>query len=247
MKQRCALRTHALVASVAFWVGCGAELSPPPVTCPGEGDYEFADMIVDAPGHVKTPSAIDIPENAINGVVTGNRSSGSLDVYSRGLSTDPPNHYIVLRWSGRRVVNGDGPDIVVFENAFETRGGVFMDHAIVEVSNDGESWVAFPHDYVADDETKYSRNPDDWVGFAGTTPVAWRSETCSSPYDESAGGDRFDLSDLDHPELQRGFSFLRLTAAPTQLNPDTGELYPRDILSDGFDLDGVFAANTEQE
>ena len=228
-----------LVGSVA--ASCAAD-STHPVTCPGAGDYAFANVIVDAPGLVKAPSAINEPENAINGVVDGRPMSGSLDVLSRGLSDDPPNNYIVLQWSDRRLVDGEGVDLVIFENAFETTGGRFMDHAIVEVSEDGESWVAFPHDFVADDETKYSKRPEDWLGFAGTNPTLWRSIECTSPFAVEAGGDHFDLADLP---VAIEPTFVRLTAAPTVVNPDTGAVYPRDPISDGFDLDGVYARYVE--
>ena len=241
------LRSTALAGATAWLCACGPA-DGHPVICPGEGDYEYADVIVDAPGHATTPASVDVPQNAINGVVEGKLTSQSLDVYSRGLSTSPPNHYMVLRFSGRRVVDVAGPDFVVFENAFEVAGGgTFMEHAVVEVSDDGENWVAFPHDYVAPDEDRYSSDPADWRGFAGTTPVAWQSRGCTSPFGEGVGGDAFDLADLPDPSLAQGFTYLRLTAAPTMINPDTGNPYPRDVASDGFDIDGVFARATRDE
>lgn len=216
------------------------------VACPGAGDYPYADVIVDAPGTVSAPSAINEPDNAINGVVDGDLTSGSLDVFSRGLGED--NNYVVLRWSGRRVVDVDGPDFVVFENAFKVaEDNHFMDLIVVEVSNDAKRWVAFDYDYVADDETRYSNDPDHWLGFAGKTPVAWKSASCTDPLADEAGGDRFDLADLDDPELSQGFTYLRLTAAPTVINPDTGAPFVKHFLADGFDLDGVFAAQTAAE
>ncbi len=218
------------------------------VTCPGEGDYAFADRIVEAPGTVDSPSAVNEPEYAVDGVVEGAPKTGSTKVFSRGLSTDPPNNFVILEWTGRTVVDAAGPDIVVFENAFETQGSVFMDPAVVEVSDDGERWLAFPHDYVADDETTYSSEPLDWEGFAGTTPVRWKSTTCTDPFAESAGGDRFDLADLpDSSMTESGIRFIRITSAASVPNPDTGENFPKYFLSDGFDLDGVYAAQTTEQ
>lgn len=218
-----------------------------PVSCPGDGDYEYADVIVDAPGEVSSPYAINDPQRAIDGVVDGQPKSGGLEVFSRGYSTDPPNHYVVLRCSDRLIRNVDGPDIIVFENAFETNGGVFMDPIVVSVSSDGENWVEFPHDYVAPDETVYSRDPDHWRGFAGVHPVRWSTDvdSCQNPAEQAAGGDRFDLADL--PTVPEPVRYVRLVAAPTVVNPDTGETYPRDVLSDGFDLDGVYVVSTEFE
>lgn len=239
----CVAVSVALIAGAA----CGAEADPPfPVTCPGAGDYEYADVVVDAPGTVAAPSAVNEQENAVNGV-RGEPDSGSLDVFSRGLSTDPPNHYIVLRWSQRTLEDAPGPDFVVYENAFMTKSGHFMDHAVVEVSSDGEEWVAFPHDYVAEDETRYVADPDAWIGFAGVAPTHYDADdpACESPFAEESGGDRFDLAELTAAPTP--VRYLRLTAAPTLENPDTGEPYPRDVIADGFDLDGVYAAQTSSD
>lgn len=238
------LRPIFAFAAACGIAACSGAPDEYPVTCPGQGDYEYADVIVDAPGHVETPAAIDVPENAINGVVEGDPNGGGFDVYSRGVSNDPPNHTLTLRWSGRRVANGEGADLVVFENAFDTAGGTFMDPIVVEVSNDGETWVAFEHDYVAEDETRYSKAQADWPGFAGVSPVRWQSSECSDPFDPLAGGDRFDLDDLADAELRGGVRFLRLTTAAALENPDTGKPYPKDFVADGFDLDGVFARAT---
>lgn len=229
--------------AVFFLTACGQEADTdtlPVVTCPGAGDYEHADTVVDAPGEVDTPAARNDPDKAVNGVVEGALKSGSVDVFSRGFSTDPPNNYLIVEWSGREVIDGDGDDFVVFENAFETAGGVFVDPIVVEVSSDADTWTAFPHDYRAEDENEHVRDPEKWVGFAGVTPVGWRSSECTDPFAPRAGGDRFDLADID----RESFRYLRLTSAPTVVNPDTGELFPRDFLSDGFDLDGVYAATS---
>lgn len=238
-------RILTIVASAL--VGCAGSSDSgdgPGVTCPGEGDYAHADRIVDAPGTVESPSAVNDPTYAVDGVVEGDPSGGATRVFSRGTSTDPPNHYVTLEWTDRLVVDAPGPDLVVFENAFETEGGVFMDPIVVAVSVDGDRWVEFPHDYRADDETSFSLDPADWVGFAGVTPVAWSSADCTDPFAQSAGGDRFDLADLEDPDVADGVRYVRLTSAATVVNPDTGEPFPKYLISDGFDLDGVYAART---
>ncbi len=234
------------------FIACGPpEAGPdpdgnPPVVCAGAGDYEFADELVEAPGTVSAPSAVNVPQNAVNGVVHGDRKSGSLDVFSRGLSTSPPNNYLVIRWSGRTLTDVPGPDFVVFENAFEAPGGVFMDPAVVSVSSDGTHWVDFPHDYLAEDETSYSSDPSKWLGFAGVSPVVWRSDDsrCLDPIDPAAGGDRFDIADV---ELDGPARFVRITTAASLRNPDTDAPYPKEFIADGFDLDGVFAAATSED
>lgn len=240
------MRQAALLALLAFPIGCGQPVSELPVTCPGEGDYEYADVVVEAPGSVGSPSAINVPHNAVNGV-HGDAKAGGLDVFSRGLSTTPPNNYVVLRWSHRVLADVEGPDFVVFENAFESPEGVFMDPIVVAVSADGEAWVEFPHDYAAENPEKYEADPTLWIGFGGITPVRYDSNdpTCPNPLDDGGGGDRFDLADL--ASFNGPARFVRLTAAPTVIDPETGKGFPRHPVSDGFDVDGIYAAATEAD
>lgn len=197
-----------------------------------------ASEIVEAPG--ASGMGFGDPSRAIDGVRGGGADAQSLDVYSI-----PPREHLVLGWDGQRLVDAPGPDLAVFENAFDYGEGLrFMDPTIVEVSADGEAWVAFPHDYVADDEGVYSPRPEHWVGFAGVTPVHLHADVNPvDPFDPAAGGDRFDLADL--PEEARAPRFVRLSAASRAINPDTGALFVRDPVSDGADIDGVIAHTLE--
>jgi hypothetical protein len=150
------------------------------------------------------------------------------------------------------VLDGPGPDLVVFENGFRERerDAYFMDPVVVEVSADGERWLAFPHDYLASDETAYEPHPAAWEGFAGVTPVMLHVEHGGAdPLAPSAGGDAFDLADLAAERAEdaalasrlrtEGVRYVRLTSAALVVNPDTGVPYPRDPVSDGADIDGV--------
>jgi hypothetical protein len=204
----------------------------------------LADRIVDAPG--ATGDGFGDPTHAIDGVHGGGELAGSLDVYSLGYTERTT---LVLAWSGARVTNGAGADLVVFENPFRAAGSAdtwFMDPAIVEVSLDGATWVALPHDYLAADETTYDRDLTRWEGFAGVTPVLFDSDTGGDPFDPGAGGDAFDLDELanegDAGSIRReGFRFVRITSAAIVTNPDTGAVFPRELVSNGADIDGVAA------
>jgi hypothetical protein len=180
----------------------------------------------------------------VNGVHGGGLIAGSTDVYSLGYEERP---YLVLGWTGARVTNGPGADLVVFENAFRTTWAAdewFMDPVIVEVSLDGVTWVAFPHDYLAADETLYSPHAEDWRGFAGVTPVLYDSGDDGDAFDPLAGGDTFDLDLLASDGAagairESGFRYVRLTSAAIVVNPDTGAAFPRERISNGGDIDGV--------
>ncbi|GAB5540314.1 MAG: hypothetical protein SangKO_000740 [Sandaracinaceae bacterium] len=202
--------------------------------CMVESAPATADQIVEATD--ETGAGFGDPTRATNGVRGGGQMAQSLDVYSISVGG-----HLVLGWSGRLLVDGPGVDLVVFENAFDYGDGVtFMDPVVVEVSQDGETWVAFPHDYLAEDETVYSPRAPHWRGFAGVTPVSFHAEERPELdlFDPTeAGGDGFDLADVGLPHAR----YVRLSSAAAHDNPDTGAAFPRDPVSDGPDIDGVAA------
>lgn len=213
-----------------------------PLSVEGE---QLADEIVDAPG--ATGEGFGDPERAIDGVRGGGFLAGSTDVYSLDYAERP---YLVLGWSGRRVTNGPGVDIVVFENAFRTmwdEHAYFMDPIVVAVSLDGQHWVDLPHAYVGADPRAYENDRESWEGFAGVTPVEVNDDTQPMSWlDPLAGGDGFDLDVLGTEGLEgeiraQGFRYVRLTSAAIVTNPETGVPFPRDPISNGADIDGVAA------
>ncbi len=141
-------------------------------------------------------------------------SAGSLDVVSLGNGGQ-----ITLGFLDQRIIDGDGPDFIVFENAFFAGGqesAVFAELATVEVSPDGETWFAFPCTATA----------APFGGCAGWHPVfANTSDPTIDPQDPSeAGGDAFDLAELGLSEAR----FVRIT--------DRADLTG---LNGAFDLDAV--------
>ena len=190
----------------------------------------WADEIVSAPG-ADPSAAFGDPAAATNGARGGGLRSGGTDVYS--LDLDGPRTELVLGFSAHRIIDGDGPDFVVFENAFEIAGGGnFMDPVIVEVSDDGEVFFEFPHTFAG---TAYDTDPDTWTGFAGIHPVLHDADDRRTPAvdDPEAGGDRFDLADVGLAEA----THIRLRPASE---------FPADRVSDGPDIDAVYAIHHEQ-
>lgn len=228
----CVLR---VIPVLSLGLGCAAP----------SGEPFLADQLVAAPG--ATGEGVRDPLRAVNGVRGAGANAGSLDVYSLSPGADA---YVVLGFSGRVVTNGPGADLVVFENPFVIGSGPsrFMDPLVVEVSRDGERWVAFPHAFTGPDGARWSSNPAHWQGFAGITPVLLHDEDApGDPFDPlAAGGDAFDLDTLPaDPEgdaiRREGFLYVRLTSARQVINPETGAAFPHDPLSDGPDIDGVYA------
>ena len=212
----------------------------------GEPVPRFADTVVDAPGASDAP--FRDPALAVNGVRGGGKGSGSMDVFSLGYRPGLDDT-LTVRWSGARVADGDGDDLMVFENPFRYADDAwFMDLVIVEVSPDGESWAAFPVDYVAPDESVYIPDRSLWQGFAGRTPVWLHEDTFAVDpfFPKMAGGDGFDFAALPEGEvrdaiLRDGALEVRFRSAATVTNPDTGAPFVRDPVSNGPDIDGVYA------
>jgi hypothetical protein len=216
-------------------------------------NVRLADTVVSAPG--ATGSGFGDPARAVNGVRGAGARAGSLDVFSRGFLPGQNDH-ITLAWSGGRLRNGPGTDLVVFENPFLiSGGGSFMDLMIVEVSIDGVEFRALAHDYIAADPAVYRNNPAFWPGFAGRMPVLLHAETNPvDPFNAAlAGGDQFDLDTVVGNDglamaiRANGVRFVRLVCAPARVNPDTGARYVRDAISNGGDVDGMYGRYVEAD
>ncbi len=128
---------------------------------------------------------------------------GSLDTVSLGNGGS-----VTVQFAGNAIVDGPGPDFIVFENAFyvdDNPDVVFAELATVEVSADGKTWTAFPCTATA----------PPYGSCAGWHPVyANPGKNDIEPLDPAvAGGDAFDLHDIgvsyaryvritDRPDLQ---------------------------------------------
>ncbi len=144
--------------------------------------------------------------------------SGSLDVVSLGLGG-----YIVLEFAGNAIVDGPGPDFIVFENVFGLGNDVNRPNAelaTVAVSEDGIEWFDFP--------CTAEKAPAE--GCAGWHVIYANPETNDiDPTDpQVAGGDAFDLADI-------GVSRARLVRITDRA----------DIAGTVFDLDAVSIVNGE--
>ncbi len=133
------------------------------------------------------------PSVVYGGPRGGGIARGSIDVLTLGDRGE-----IVLDM-GRDIVDGPGPDFVVYENAFQIAGGnlIFTEPGAVAVSLDGVTFTDFPC---------ASEYP--FAGCAGLAPVIadgddpLRRDSCgpSSTLCEggtiAGGGDAFDLHDV---------------------------------------------------
>lgn len=146
-------------------------------------------------------------------VGAGDRA-GSTDVLSFGEGGE-----IVLAFHDCVAVDGEGPDLLVFENAFTG----WTETGVVAASEDGTAFTEWVCDPTGDDAR----------GCAGLEPVWSAPDNGIDPTDPVlAGGDPFDLADVG---LARA-SHLRIRdAGSNAYSAPTG----------GFDLDAVAVVNGE--
>jgi hypothetical protein len=138
----------------------------------------------------------------------GGCCKGSLDVVSLG------NGGTITLGFERTIVDGPGPDFVVFENPFEFGAQVYAELATVEASADGVDWRAYPCSAV---EPPFG-------ACAGWRPV--HLDGVDGPVSpETSGGDAFDLADVGLATAR----FVRITDRVDVKPPDGGS----------FELDAV--------
>ena len=139
-------------------------------------DPFISDVVSYSPGEGAGFGQDQYPE-IVTGPPTGmGENAGSLDVLSLGEGGQ-----ITVSFSGLDIVDGEGADLIVFENPFIG----WTEIAIVSASMDGESWTEWPCDLETQE------------GCAGVNPVLSNPENCIDARDpELAGGDAFDLADI---------------------------------------------------
>lgn len=150
----------------------------------------------------------NFPENVLGPPQGAGDMAGSMDVLSLGAQGE-----IVLDL-GQRVIDGPGPDVLVFENPFAG----FVEVAELSLSNDGVEFTPFPCD---------SQAP--YQGCAGLRSVWANPENDRDPTNpEQAGGDAFDLAEIDLSSAR----YIKLR-----------DIAGQDLGGDaaGFDLDAVAA------
>jgi hypothetical protein len=172
----------------------------------------FADFLVSfEPGEGAGFGEESLPWVVMGPPQGGGPDTGSTDVVSLGSEG-----VIVVGFDDIEAIDGEGPDLLVFENPFPG----WLETGIVSASEDGETWFTW----------SCSEN-EDRTGCAGMHPVLAHPDNSVSPVDpETAGGDAFDLADLG---LSRA-RYIRIQ--DTGSNDYAGP-------TGGFDLDAVAIVN----
>lgn len=156
---------------------------------------------------------------------------GSFDVVSLGIGGE-----IVLSVEPNAIVDGPGPDFIVFENAFYASGDPTrpaFDPGEVSVSEDGVTWTSFGCDPAVDGGATTGQ----YGPCAGWHPVYSARDNAISPVDPTAaGGDPYDLATLGLSRVR----FVRVKDRSSQTCD--GDPRPNNL---GFDLDAIAIINAE--
>lgn len=217
----------------------------------------FADAVVDfSPGVGAGFGQGHFPAN-----VLGAPEGGPTDF----LPQEQPQHLLSLGHGGQITVefietwiaDGPGVDFLVFENPLinPVNGDPFIECATVEVSLDGVDWRQMPFDFIPP-EPPEPPNPavylaENYLGFAGVTPVRSSSTNGVDPADPAvAGGDGFDLAavGLTHARLVRitdGGLGSRTDGDGDVLADDGDFGAVNSGINRGFDLDAVVAVHED--
>lgn len=137
----------------------------------------------------------------------------------------------------RPIIDGEGYDFVVFENAFDS---TFMELAFVEVSSDGVNYFRFPSKSTAT-EDKASQTTSHYYNLAGRYS-----------YNYGVG---FDLSELEDNALldKNNIRFVRLVdvVGGTDTDSQGNIIYEYNenayVYASGFDLSGIGVINGGQK
>lgn len=176
------------------------------------GPDPFADAVISfTPGDEAGFGQDRLPDVVLGAPRGAGDAAGSLDVVSLGRGGE-----IVVELGDVVLIDGPGPDLLVFENPFSG----FVETGTVAVSDDGVTWAEWPCVGTA--------------GCAGVNPVfANPAVNDLDPTDpDEAGGDAFDLADVGLATAR----YVRITdTGANQYEGGTG----------GFDLDAVAVVNGE--
>jgi hypothetical protein len=190
------------------------------------------------PGACAGFGASSMPQIVEGPPVGAGSDHGSTDVVSLGTGGT-----IVLSFAPNAIVDGPGPDFIVFENPFWVSGNsndVFAEPGEVSVSDDGVAWQTFPCNPTVDPNSAHGTGVSPPYGQCAGWHVVNSSPTNGiSPVDPAvAGGDAFDLADLGVSEAR----YVRIVDRTLETCADAGAR-PN---NDGFDLDAIAIVNASQ-
>jgi hypothetical protein len=190
-----------------------------------------------APAECAGFGAASMPDIVEGPPIGGGTSRGSTDVVSLGSGGS-----IVVSFGPNAIVDGPGPDFIVFENPFFIGGSsnnLYAEPGEVSVSDDGTTWHVFPCTPAIDPQSTLGTGTAPPYGqCAGWHVVYSTPDNGISPLDPAvSGGDAFDLANV-------GVAHARYVRIVDKTNEDCPETGTRP-QTNGFDLDAVSIVHAE--
>lgn len=169
--------------------------------------------------------------------VGGGTDHGSTDVVSLGSGGS-----IVVSFAPNAIVDGPGPDFIVFENAFwigSSANNIYAEPGEVSVSDDGTTWTPFPCTPVVDPAASDGTGVAPPYGSCAGCQVVYSAPGNGiSPVDPStAGGLALDLADVGVTHAR----YVKIVDKTLEACPE-GDPKPN---KNGFDLDAISIVNAE--
>ena len=169
--------------------------------------------------------------------VGGGTTHGSIDVVSLGSGGS-----IIVSFAPNAIVDGPGPDFIVFENPFWIQGNsgnVYAEPGEVSVSDDGTTWTTFPCTPAMDAAAPDGTGTLPPYGLCGGWQVVYSTpDNGISPLDPSvAGGGAYDLATIGVTRAR----YVRIVDKTDEACPDAGDK----PTTNGFDLDAIAIVNAE--
>jgi hypothetical protein len=189
------------------------------------------------PGPCAGFGAGSMPQVVEGPPVGGGTDHGSTDVVSLGNGGT-----IVVSFGPNAIVDGPGPDFIVFENPFwvaSDSNDIYAEPGEVSVSDDGVTWQVFPCTPTVDPNSPHATGVAPPYGSCAGWHVVYSNPINGiSPVDPSvSGGDAFDLADLGVKHAR----YVRIVDKTLESCPDDGG----GANDNGFDLDAVSIVNPE--
>jgi hypothetical protein len=208
----------------------------------GDGAVLRADRFITGVVSFTPTSCTGFGQAAMPGIVEGPPVGGGTDHGSTDVVSLGSGGSIVVSFAPNAIVDGPGPDFIVFENPFWIGGNpnnIYAEPGEVSVSDDGVTWTAFPCTPTIDPTASDGTGVAPPYGSCGGWQVVYSAPGNGiSPIDPvAAGGLALDLASVGMTHAR----YVKIVDKTLEACPDAG---PKPDTN-GFDLDAIAIVHAE--
>jgi hypothetical protein len=208
----------------------------------GDGAVLRADRFITGVVSFSPTGCTGFGQAAMPGIVEGPPVGGGTDHGSTDVVSLGSGGSIVVSFAPNAIVDGPGPDFIVFENPFWIGGNpnaIYAEPGEVSVSDDGVSWTAFPCAPTVDPSASDGTGVAPPYGSCAGWQVVYSAPGNGiSPVDPAvAGGLALDLAAVGMTHAR----YVKIVDKTLEACPDAS---PKPDTN-GFDLDAISIVNAE--